>query len=64
MQQGILVVNMYAKCGSIVDVWGVCSMVVFVHGMMSKQQHQGYTMHGHFYGSYVVKLSISAAAGK
>jgi hypothetical protein len=51
MQQGILVVNMYAKCGSIVDVWGVCSMVVFVHGMMSKQQHQSYTMHGHFYGS-------------
>ncbi len=38
--------------------------VVFVHGMMSKQQHQGYTMQGHFNGSYVVQLSISAAAGK
>jgi hypothetical protein len=64
MQQGILVVNMYAKCGSIVDVWRVFQWVVFVRGMMSKQQHQGYTMHEHFYGSYVVKLSISAAAGK
>ncbi len=46
-------------------MYGECvQWVVFVHGMMSKQQHQGYTMHGHFYGSFVVKLSISAAAGK
>jgi hypothetical protein len=30
-------------------MYGECvQWVVFVHGMMSKQQRQGYTMHGHF----------------
>ncbi|CAM6065614.1 unnamed protein product, partial [Sphagnum tenellum] len=44
---GILVVNRDAKCGSVVDAWRVCSMVVVVHNVQA--MHQGYVMYGHSY---------------